>query len=281
MSIRVMSWVWDCGPEKGSDLLVLLALADFANDEGECWPSMASIARKARMTERGAQKIARRLKEDGFLEITTGGGRHGCNRYRIIRRETPNEVHPFSAETPNTVHPRTTFAPEQRDKKPRTAVHPNRQEPSVVGGGGDAGASERIDISDEDLWTELLHISGHRAGKIPRYWSPATATRHVGNWRRSLGLTAEQIIAVAKSEQTRFGNDPDDRPQGPKAYDKAMQLFAASLTAEPITPKLKAIPGGRQNERQHFDRAIHDLADRLSDGSAQLDYSSRDPLGRR
>ena len=115
--------------------------------------------------------------------------------------------------------------------------------------------------------------------------APALAQR--GKWwqderfKTELGLTAEQIIAVAKSEQTRFGNDPDDRPQGPKAYDKAMQLFAASLTAEPTTPKLKAIPGGRQNERQHFDRAIHDLADRLSDGSAQLDYSSRDPLGRR
>lgn len=123
MSIRVMSWVWDRGPARGSELLVLLALADFANDDGECWPSMRRIAEKARMTERGAQKIARRLVDDGFLEINTGGGRHGCNRYLIITSERANPVHP-----PNDVHPRTT------EQKPRTAKqetpNPRSPEPS-------------------------------------------------------------------------------------------------------------------------------------------------------
>ncbi len=46
MSIRIMSKVWDAFPGGGSDLLALLALADWSDDEGRCWPSMASIARQ-------------------------------------------------------------------------------------------------------------------------------------------------------------------------------------------------------------------------------------------
>lgn len=105
MSVKVMSQVWEYGPKSQGELLVLLALADFADDAGVCWPAMKSIAEKARVTERGAQKIARRLEENGYLKIATGGGRHGCNKYTI----TLNSVHPEQGSAPNvdTQKPRT------------------------------------------------------------------------------------------------------------------------------------------------------------------------------
>lgn len=90
MSVRVMSWVWDHGPEDQAELLVLLALADFCNDAGECWPSMSAIARKARVWERSARRIVRRLEAQGFLEIRVGGGRCTSSRYRILMRENPD-----------------------------------------------------------------------------------------------------------------------------------------------------------------------------------------------
>lgn len=118
-----MTWVWDNGPSDPSELLVMLALADFANDSGECWPAMSSVAEKARMSERGVQKIIRRMEETGAISITTGGGRGGCNRYVINtgnpERETGNtkrgmaekprtgvqETPNGSAETPNRGSP--------------------------------------------------------------------------------------------------------------------------------------------------------------------------------
>jgi hypothetical protein len=39
MSIKVMSQVWEHSTRKGTRLLLLLALADFANDEGICYPA--------------------------------------------------------------------------------------------------------------------------------------------------------------------------------------------------------------------------------------------------
>ena len=134
MSVHVMSQVWRHGPKDGNDLLVLLAIADFADDEGYCWPSMASIAKKARMTERGARKIARRLEEAGHLSCDVGGGRGGSNRYRV---HVINPEH----ETGNTVPPERqtgNVKPETRNTVTETrnggSAEPSRtiKEPSVV-----------------------------------------------------------------------------------------------------------------------------------------------------
>lgn len=110
MSIRVMSRIWDEGPRKQGPLLVMLALADYANDAGECWPSIKSIAEKARMTERGVQRILRSLEDEKWLFVEIGNGRKGCNMYRINpdRGYTPTECRPDRGyvETP-TLDPET------------------------------------------------------------------------------------------------------------------------------------------------------------------------------
>lgn len=104
MSVHVMSRVWRGGPSRQGALLVLLAIADFADDNGYAWPSVRSIAEKARMTERGVQKVIRELQKQGWLTIETGGGRGGSNRYKVMEnpeQETVNTVR-GEQETPNT-----------------------------------------------------------------------------------------------------------------------------------------------------------------------------------
>jgi hypothetical protein len=130
MSIKIMARVWENGPADKSEVLVLLAIADYCNDDGECWPAVASIAGKARMTERGVQKICARLIDIGWLEIDIRMGRRGCNLYRI---KTPNTVHPEHGsprtrlqETPNTV-PKN---PEPRSPEPSlTIIKPSEEPP--------------------------------------------------------------------------------------------------------------------------------------------------------
>jgi hypothetical protein len=78
-----MSQVWEGGPETHAELLVLLALADFSDDQGMCWPSMPTLARKARMSERNARRIIRKLQDSGHLVVEENRGRNATNRYWV------------------------------------------------------------------------------------------------------------------------------------------------------------------------------------------------------
>lgn len=104
MSIKLMTAAWDRQDLSSTQKLVLLALADWANDEGLCWPSIDRVALKASLTSRGVQKTIRALEEMQFLRKEEIKGRG--NKYWV------------SLPT-NDVHPRTTFTP------PVSQVHPS------------------------------------------------------------------------------------------------------------------------------------------------------------
>lgn len=84
MSIRVMSRVWDHSERSGGDLLLLLALADFADDDGYCWPSQATLAIKARCSERAIRDQLTRLAASGEIEVSDGRGRGRRSTVRVI-----------------------------------------------------------------------------------------------------------------------------------------------------------------------------------------------------
>ena len=86
MSIRVMSQVWEHFPKGGAELLTILALADWADDDGYCFPSVASVAKKTRVTRSSAQRNLHQLLDGGFVHVTgnANGGPPGATRkYRI------------------------------------------------------------------------------------------------------------------------------------------------------------------------------------------------------
>ncbi|MPY80872.1 MAG: hypothetical protein GEV04_21030 [Actinophytocola sp.] len=83
MSIKVMTWVWDHSPAVGTELLMLLAIADHASDNGrDAWPSIKTLARRTRLGERTVQRVLKRLADEGRLIIHVGGGRRS-NHYEI------------------------------------------------------------------------------------------------------------------------------------------------------------------------------------------------------
>lgn len=139
MSLDVLTAIWRDPPCKGGDLLCLLAIADNADEFGYAWPSVETIARKAAMSERGAQKCLAKLSEAGLVTVEIGGGRGKSNAYQITTNGIGETASHKKGEqnSPNTVHPLKGINPEQSDinpeqscNKPRTPVHPNSKEPS-------------------------------------------------------------------------------------------------------------------------------------------------------
>jgi hypothetical protein len=109
-----MTSVWDdLRTQAHSELLVLLALADWANDDGYCWPTISALASKARLSERAVQQILGRLTTTGRIRRMQGGGRGRANRYQVVTArngasETVNAIHRkenTESETPNEMHP--------------------------------------------------------------------------------------------------------------------------------------------------------------------------------
>jgi hypothetical protein len=56
MSIKVATQVWNGSRHKSGDLLVLLALADHADDQGKAWPGIPLLGRKARLSQRHTRR---------------------------------------------------------------------------------------------------------------------------------------------------------------------------------------------------------------------------------
>jgi hypothetical protein len=97
MSVKVMTWVWEHSPVAGNERLVLLAVADSADDGRNAWPSVATLARKTRLDPRTVQRVVRRLRDGGHLAVATAAGRGGANVYAVLMNG-PREVVDESVE---------------------------------------------------------------------------------------------------------------------------------------------------------------------------------------
>jgi hypothetical protein len=82
MSIKVMSAVFERYPNGGGEMLLALALADHASDDGgRIFPSIKHLAGKTRQAERSVQYQLRRMESDGWL-ILVNSGNGGRNQHR-------------------------------------------------------------------------------------------------------------------------------------------------------------------------------------------------------
>ncbi|HEX3156830.1 MAG TPA: helix-turn-helix domain-containing protein [Candidatus Angelobacter sp.] len=86
MSNKAMTHVWEYSAQRGNALLVLLAIADMANDDLICYPGKAHLSKKCRVGVRGLSAILQKLEESGELKILRRqtGQRNKTNIYRIV-----------------------------------------------------------------------------------------------------------------------------------------------------------------------------------------------------
>jgi hypothetical protein len=89
MSTVLLLHLLQHAPQRGSEKLLLLAIASFAHDDGTgASPSIATLARLINASERNVQYLLRKLEADGALRCEIGTGPYGCNRYTIIVDQT-------------------------------------------------------------------------------------------------------------------------------------------------------------------------------------------------
>jgi hypothetical protein len=204
MSVRVMAWVWDNGPADPTERLVLLALADFCDDGGACWPSMARVAEKASMTERGARKVVRRLEAGGWVKTAIGGGRGGSSRYTVAMKNPERET---GNDKPGMTNP------EHGAPKPGTRVHETRN-------GGSAEPSGTI--------IEPSLSVARRKTRIPP--DAILSDRH-----REIAAAKGLTDAEAEAQFLRFRDWARAKGQAYLDWDAAWRNWITSPHFKPIT----------------------------------------------
>jgi hypothetical protein len=98
MSIKVMSRVWEHSKQKEGALIVLLAIADFADDGGHAFPSIPILAKKARLSDRQTQRLVEKLEAEGELKIHRGTGRGHSHSYTVLARIKGDNTTPIRSE---------------------------------------------------------------------------------------------------------------------------------------------------------------------------------------
>jgi len=116
MSIKLMTLSWELEMQP-TPKLVLLALCDWANDEGLCFPSIRSIARRACLSQRQSQRVMQALVAAHWIRVVgnENGGRLS-RRYQInvdalrrgdtdVRGDNLTPLAPTSSQVRRSRHP--------------------------------------------------------------------------------------------------------------------------------------------------------------------------------
>ena len=150
MSVYISTDVWKYSKCSGSPLLIMLAIADNANDDGHAWPGVNHLATKTRLSRDTVMRSTGIIEVAGELVIhrTKGRGNQyliltGCdedqrqNRWKVFKKRlklpTSSKLPPVAdnATTTSSTHATTPVAPTPPDPS-RRVKEPSKDIPEPL-----------------------------------------------------------------------------------------------------------------------------------------------------
>lgn len=161
-----MSRVWDSSASSGGARLVLLAIADFCDDEGKAYPAVPTLARKANLSERATQYAIRELEALGELQVRPNAGRSRSNVYVVTLASDGAKSAPVQNLHPAKSAPLMVqnLHPDGADVCTLTVIEPSL-EPSVISSLSHKPKSE----------TATKAPAPPKASRLPADWRPSAA----------------------------------------------------------------------------------------------------------
>lgn len=193
MSVTTMARVWATSSHAGTELLMLLAIADFSDDDGRAYPAVGTLAKKCRMTDRNARLILANLRNSKELIVRFGEGPKGANQYLIadpLKGASP--LKSSSALKPTSATPEAGFRNPLKPASANTSV--NHQEPSE--GKKRRSRSGEITFSE---WLDQIRASGQK---------PISDYLTVWDYAEKIGLPAEFVEIAWLKFRERYLDDP-------------------------------------------------------------------------
>jgi len=235
MSTKIMGLCWPMQGMNASQKAVLISLADNANDDGVCWPSIGHISERTCLSERAVQGAIKWLVLAGALQVSERHGRSTVYTVTPAAFAPPQEMRGAkNVTTPaNIVNTPADPAPTPADPAPRTVKNQQRtvKEPSITPAARvmSFSVSELIDLGvDEQVANEFLALR-----------------------KRKRAPLTEIALAGIRREAERAGMDLDQALR--KCVERGWQGFDSAWVAQPAGRRMT-----RQEELEARNQAVID-----------------------
>lgn len=159
----------------------MFSLANHANEVGEsCFPSIATIAREAKLSERQVQRSIRSLEALGELEVAVGIGPKGVNGYRLIGMRQPSLL---PQQQVTDCQGDKLSPPDKSDQRGRQIEHEGVTNPTKR---GDSHVTQTVINSNEQSESRAA-----ACGKVPMSagWTPPLEPMR---WLIDSGMSQEE-----------------------------------------------------------------------------------------
>ncbi|WP_102218295.1 helix-turn-helix domain-containing protein [Gleimia europaea] len=202
---------------------VLMALSSRANENGECWPSLTTLAHDARVSKRTAMRSIEQLVECGYISkgrrFSSGKGR-APSVYRILfDRQGRKTVAPGDSTDDKGEHlspPSCQIAPNHREhlSPPSCQIAPGSIEREVDKGSKDKEVEPPISPKGGDT-TKPTRVKRYEySDEFETFWNvyprKDSKRRALTAFNSALKrATLDEICAGA----ARYANDPNREPQ--------------------------------------------------------------------
>ena len=203
MSTILMSNCWPLQGMSPAQKAVLISLADQANDDGYCWPSVNTISARTCLSERAVQGAIRWLQSAGLLSSSKRSGTSTVYRLTPAAYAPPQEMHPAAAAprgAGNAPPPPQMLHPTPADAAPKPSMNHqlNHQEPIPKRAGKPATVVGRPDGVTDQTWSDWLQLRKSLKAAVTQ-----TAVDGIAREAERAGITLEAALQTCCSNGWR------------------------------------------------------------------------------
>lgn len=226
MGIKAMTWAFE-QPISGNEKVILLALADHADDDGYCWPSISRLVERSYTSESTVRRTLSDLRSMGFIEVesrTSEEGRSMSNGYQLMMKKvfvrgvnmtpypvtsegvegvTVDRVEGVTVDTPYEPSEGTIIKNPQKEKENTKekenesdfdefwAAYPRRPGDSKKKAEEKYRAAIKRKVKHEDIMAGVRAYAATRGGQDPIYTAMASTWLNQERWLADYGPIAD------------------------------------------------------------------------------------------
>ena len=224
MSIQAVAWAISQRVGSPTGKVLLVCLANYANERGECWPSQRTISQEAELGERATRDWLKKLEEEGFIERHRRNRSDGSRTSDLIILHLSKQANPDEETLPADFAARPNL-PASGSKPTGISCRLGRHdvpgiEPSLKPSIEPSTGARALGGNGFDMFWEEWPAKERPKKRQAAKWSfdrlsfgdQASAIKHAGNFRK-LSKTREDAALMIPYLKERLFEEIEDAPQ--------------------------------------------------------------------